>query len=156
MRVNRAQTEISVASHISIRRLPQHWKSVGPFWQPLKNTVVSPSVTSDNCQVVLRSCPFRAADHTVWGTKLTCRWSEDRNRPHSSWSWQINTASHTQKFFSLCTVLVHPRKSPPFPQTSSSNHVSIHHNGWRKIKWFVSIGINLRNWFMDVLIPRCF
>lgn len=95
---------------------------------------VSASVTSDNCQLVLQLCPFRAADNTgsllhvmVWSTKLTCRWSGNKNRPRSNRTRQISTGSHMRKTpnsdrealfsFSLCPVFVfysiHSRMQQP-------------------------------------------
>lgn len=66
---------MSVASHISIRWLlwvARVLESVERIWQPLnpvlsdeEHCVVSSSVTSDNCQLVLQLSPFRAADNTV-------------------------------------------------------------------------------------------
>lgn len=72
---NQGKTEMSVASHISIRwllRIARVLESAEQIWQPLnlilsdeEHRVVSASVTSDNCQLVLQPSPFRAANNTV-------------------------------------------------------------------------------------------
>lgn len=66
---------MSVASHISVRWLlwvARVLESAERIWQPLnpipsdgEHCVVSASVTSDNCQLVLQLSPFRAEDNAV-------------------------------------------------------------------------------------------
>lgn len=66
---------MSVTSHISVRWLlwvarvlesaERIWQSLNPIPSDGEHCVVSASVTSDNCQLVLQHSPFRAEDNAV-------------------------------------------------------------------------------------------
>lgn len=127
------KTEMSFASHISIRWLPQYWKvqsESGNLWvlSQLKNTVwfqpqlqVTAAIWCFS-SVLLGQQTTQFSPVMVWYMKLTHRGTGNKHCPHSNRTRQISTDSRVQKTpffppFSLCAVFVfysmHSRMQQP-------------------------------------------